>query len=143
MESTARSLKQHGFKLIAFIGDSGGNQAAQKRVAERLTALWLNDGVRVLHVNDYYENNSQTAYLVNNGYSQVQIGGHAGIKDTSELMAVFPIGVKSEFKVDHTGSDFLMTGADGDAGKASPFLGNILLNLKIDAAVKQIRKASG
>jgi len=141
LEATARSLKQHGFKTIAFIGDSGGNQAAQKRVAERLTRLWQNEGVRVLHVNDYYEANSQSAYLLNNGYSELQIGGHAGIRDTSELMAVFPSGVRTEFKVDHMGSDFLLTGADGDAGKASSFLGNILLNLKIEAAVKQIRKA--
>ncbi len=142
LESAARSLKQHGFKTIAFIGDSGGNQVFQKRVAERLTTLWKNEGVKVLHVNDYYEHNSQSAYLLNNGYSELQIGGHAGIRDTSELMAVFPSGVRTGFKVDHMGSDFLITGADGDASKASLFLGNILLNLKIEAAVKQIREAS-
>lgn len=139
LESTARSLKQHGFKLIAFIGDSGGNQAAQQRVAERLTGLWQAEGVRVLHVSDYYAANSQSAYLQNNGYSQLQIGSHAGIRDTSELMAVFPGGVRAGLKVDHSGADFLVTGADGDAGKAGLFLGHILLNLKIDAAVKQIR----
>lgn len=142
LESAASSLKQHGFKTIAFIGDSGGNQAAQKGVAERLTALWKNEGVRVLHVNDYYEHNSQGAYLLNNGYSELQIGGHAGIRDTSELMAVFPGGIRTGLKVDHMDSDFLKTGADGDASKASLFLGNILLNLKIDAAVKQIREVS-
>ncbi|MGZ8945543.1 MAG: creatininase family protein [Methylococcaceae bacterium] len=143
LESAGRSLKQHGFKTIAFIGDSGGNQAAQKRVAERLTRLWQNEGVRVLQVNNYYEANSQSAYLLNNGYSESQIGGHAGIRDTSELMAVFPSGIRTGFKVDHMGSDFSVTGADGDASKASLLLGNIFLNLKIEAAVKQIREASG
>jgi creatinine amidohydrolase len=142
LESAARSLRQHGFKTIAFIGDSGGNQAAQKRVAERLTQLWRNEGVRVLHVNDYYEHNSQSGYLLDNGYSELQIGGHVGIRDTSELMAVFPSGVRTGIKVDHIGSDFLITGADGDASKASLLIGNILLNLKIEAAVKQIREAS-
>jgi creatinine amidohydrolase/Fe(II)-dependent formamide hydrolase-like protein/sterol desaturase/sphingolipid hydroxylase (fatty acid hydroxylase superfamily) len=142
LESTASSLKQHGFKTIAFVGDSGGNQAAQKRVAERLSRLWQNEGVKVLHVNDYYEANLQRSYLLNNGYSELQIGGHAGIRDTSELMAVFPVGVRTEFKVDHMDSDFFSTGADGDASKASSFLGNILLNLKIEAAVKQIRAVS-
>jgi hypothetical protein len=58
-------------------------------------------------------------------------------------MAVFPDGVRAELKVDHTGSDFSHTAADGDAGKASLLLGNIVLNLKIDAAVKQIRKVIG
>ena len=36
----ASSLKQHGFKNIIFIGDSGGNQKGQAVVAEKLTAQW-------------------------------------------------------------------------------------------------------
>ena len=34
----ASSLKMHGFTNIIFIGDSGGNQAGQKAVADKLTA---------------------------------------------------------------------------------------------------------
>ena len=33
LEYTARSLKQHGFRDIVFIGDSGPNQAGQNAVA--------------------------------------------------------------------------------------------------------------
>jgi creatinine amidohydrolase/Fe(II)-dependent formamide hydrolase-like protein len=36
----ASSLKQHGFKNVIFIGDSGGNQKGQAIVAEKLTAAW-------------------------------------------------------------------------------------------------------
>lgn len=36
----ASSLKQHGFKNIIFIGDSGGNQKGQALVADTLTAQW-------------------------------------------------------------------------------------------------------
>jgi creatinine amidohydrolase/Fe(II)-dependent formamide hydrolase-like protein len=36
----AESLKQHGFKNVIFIGDSGGNQNGQKAVADKLTAKW-------------------------------------------------------------------------------------------------------
>ncbi len=36
----AESLKQHGFKNVIFIGDSGGNQNGQKAVADGLTAKW-------------------------------------------------------------------------------------------------------
>jgi creatinine amidohydrolase/Fe(II)-dependent formamide hydrolase-like protein/sterol desaturase/sphingolipid hydroxylase (fatty acid hydroxylase superfamily) len=140
LESTAASLKQHGFKMIALVGDSGGNQAAQQRVAEKLTSLWRESGVRVIQVSDYYQNNSQIAYLANQGFSAPQIGGHAGIRDTSELMFVRAEGVRGRFKEDHSGADFALVGADGDAGKASPALGRILLDLKIDAAVRQIRK---
>ena len=141
LESTVRSLKQHGFTTIALIGDSGGNQAGQKKVAEYLTQLWKDQGVRVLNINKYYDSNYQTNYLLTNGYSLQQIGGHAGIRDTSELMAVLPEGVRSKFKVDHSKTNFIETGADGDASEASVFLGHILLDLKIEAAVKQIRAA--
>lgn len=49
----ARSLKAHGFTEIVFIGDSGGNQAGQERVAEALNAEW--DGsARAHHVIEYY-----------------------------------------------------------------------------------------
>jgi len=139
LESTAKSLKQHGFKVIALVGDSGGNQAAQQRVAERLTHLWQDAGVRVLQVDDYYQHNGQLAYLAEQGFTALQIGGHAGIRDTSELMFVQPAGVRGRFKEDHSDADFASVGADGDAGKASPVLGQILLDLKIEAAVKQIQ----
>ncbi len=36
LKHTARSLRAHGFTLICLLGDSGGNQAAQERVAHRL-----------------------------------------------------------------------------------------------------------
>ena len=36
LEYAARSLKSAGFLDIAFIGDSGGNQAGQKAVSEML-----------------------------------------------------------------------------------------------------------
>jgi creatinine amidohydrolase/Fe(II)-dependent formamide hydrolase-like protein/sterol desaturase/sphingolipid hydroxylase (fatty acid hydroxylase superfamily) len=139
LEAAAESLKQHGFKAIAFVGDSGGNQAAQQRVADRLNRLWQGSGVRVIQVNDYYQNNGQIAYLANQGFSALQIGGHAGIRDTSELLFVQAAGVRGRFKEDHSGADFALVGADGDAGKASPALGRILLDLKIEAAVRQIR----
>jgi creatinine amidohydrolase/Fe(II)-dependent formamide hydrolase-like protein len=139
LEAAAESLKQHGFKAIAFVGDSGGNQAAQQRVADRLNRLWQGSGVRVIQVNDYYQNNGQIAYLANQGFSALQIGGHAGIRDTSELLFVQAAGIRGRFKEDHSAADFALVGADGDAGKASPALGRILLDLKIEAAVRQIR----
>lgn len=138
LESTAKSLKTHGFKVIAFIGDSGGNQAGQKNVAEKLDALWHNEGVRVLHISDYYSHNQQINYLLNQGFNMQQIGGHAGIRDTSELLTVYSDGVRKKFLTDHSNTDFTSTGTDGDANKASTNLGKILLDLKIDAAVKQI-----
>jgi creatinine amidohydrolase len=49
----AHSLKMHGFKNIIFIGDSGGNQAGQRAVAEELNKKFNGDAV-VAHVQEYY-----------------------------------------------------------------------------------------
>jgi creatinine amidohydrolase len=54
LEDTARSLQSHGFENIIFIGDSGGNQAGQKAVAEKLNAEW-NGKTVVAHIPQYYD----------------------------------------------------------------------------------------
>ena len=53
LEYAARSLRHAGFVDIAFIGDSGGNQAGQKAVSERLNTEWAGTNVRVHHITDY------------------------------------------------------------------------------------------
>jgi creatinine amidohydrolase len=52
----AHSLKQHGFKTIIYIGDSGGNQPGQRYVADSLNKLWNADPM-VLHIQEYYDYN--------------------------------------------------------------------------------------
>jgi len=49
----AESLKQHGFKNVVFIGDSGGNQGGQENVANALAAKWGGQA-RALHIGEYY-----------------------------------------------------------------------------------------
>jgi creatinine amidohydrolase len=53
LTDVAHSLKQHGFKNIIFIGDSGGNQAGQRAVAEELNKRF-NGEAMVAHVQEYY-----------------------------------------------------------------------------------------
>ncbi len=66
LEDTARSLrKSTGFKKIIFIGDSGGNQAGMKAVAEKLNAEWP-DTV-VAHIAEYYTYNEVTKFMESQG----------------------------------------------------------------------------
>lgn len=142
LEHSARSLRAHGFKLICLVGDSGGNQAAQAAVADRLNAEWAADGVRVLHVGDYYAANGQIDWLREQGESDAAIGSHAGIRDSSELMAVFPEGVRHD-RMAHNGGLFVneATGVIGDPRRASAERGDVMIRLKVEAAVRQIRAA--
>src|SRR5712675_3179428 len=56
LEYAARSFKQHGFRNIVFIGDSGPNQDGQNAVAAKLTAEWAGaaSNTRVHAIPGYY-----------------------------------------------------------------------------------------
>jgi len=140
LEHGARSLKAHGFRVICFIGDSGGNQTAQAAVAARLTEEWQAEGVTVLHVGDYYFGNGQVASLRRDGEHDRAIGGHAGIRDSSELMAVHPSGVRVDRMAANGGFYGEETGVSGDPTRATEMRGLRMLQLKIDAALRQIRR---
>lgn len=138
LEDAARSFKQHGFRVICFLGDSGGNQAAQAKVALALSQEWKGEGVRVLSVQDYYdEGKRQSAWLQTQGEARQAIGTHAGILDTSQLMAVRPSAVRRLPKK----APGVETGVDGDPRHASVEYGRHILQARIDAAVTQIRAA--
>ncbi|MEO1025118.1 MAG: creatininase family protein [Pseudomonadota bacterium] len=135
LEHTARSLATHGFSRILFVGDSLGNQAAQADVAQRLNNEWRDRGIQVIHVGDYYAANGQVAALETQGFSRVAIGGHAGIRDTSELMAVHPDGVRQHFVEAPEG---IAPGSDGAPGLATADIGEVMITLKVEAALAEI-----
>jgi len=143
LEHTALSLRAHGFTTIAFVGDSAGNQDAQAEVAAALSEAWSDDGITVLHVSDYYAANGQVEWLKAEGESDATIGRHAGIRDTSELMAVYPSGIRPDRLQRDGGRADEATGVSGDPRRASAERGEALLRLKVDAAVRQIRAATG
>lgn len=138
LEDTARSLKQHGFKTICFIGDHGGSQKVQQEVAEDLSDDWEDDGVRVIQVSDYYANNGQEAWTKTLGLGIDDPGAHAGIMDTSEAMALDKNAVRKALRGKRTKGDYQATGAMGDSSHASVEYGKQYLALKVNAAVRQI-----
>ena len=135
VEAAARSLQTHGFRTILLVGDSLGNQEAQARVAERLSREWIGQGVRVIHVGAYYDGNGQIGWLQGQGLSEEQIGFHAGIRDTSELMAVHAPGVRAAPLVAPRGAH---PGYSGDYRRASVDIGETMLDLKVEAALREL-----
>ncbi len=141
LEDTARSLRAHGFKLICFVGEHGGAQGVQQEVAERLSAEWKKEGVRVLQVSDYYAANGQEAWIAAQHLNFPDPAAHAGHLDTSEAMAVDVGAVRPDKFGARVKEDYDRTGAMGDSTQASVELGKQYLALKVDAAVRQIRGA--
>jgi creatinine amidohydrolase/Fe(II)-dependent formamide hydrolase-like protein len=140
VEGIARSLKAGGFRTIVFIADHGGSLAPQAETIARLNAEWAGKGVRVIHGDAYYADDAQIAYLLKQGETRAAIGQHASLIDTSELMAVNPRGVDLG-RLAGLKLTLQSTGIVGDPARASAERGKELLDMRINAAVAQIRAA--
>jgi creatinine amidohydrolase len=142
LEAAANSLKGSGFRTILLIGDSGGNQEGMKMVADKLNAAWASEGVKVLHIPDYYEKAGDQIddYISRElRIPRDQVGGHAYVSDTSQLMAVAPHLVRADKMEPPSPTN----GVSGDPRPSTPRLGHVFLQMKVDAALAQIRQLTG
>ena len=139
MLHAARSLHAGGFRTVILIGDSGGNQRGMATVADSLNSLWKGTGARALFIGDYYTKSTADirTYLGKLGFPMTDIGTHAGMVDTSELLFVNPSLVRRDRLALNGGSPD--SGVNGDPTKATAELGKALVQIKIDNALAQIR----
>jgi creatinine amidohydrolase len=90
LESAARSFKQHGFRDIVVLGDHGGYQANEKTVANKLNREWTSSNARAHAMTQYYDA-AQIGFaqiLKDHGFTSSEIGTHAGLNDTSLMLAL-------------------------------------------------------
>lgn len=143
LESTAKSFKQHGFHYVVFLGDHGGYQKHQEKVAARLNKAWSKEpAYKVLALTQYYDL-AQAPYnqlLRARGFSAAEIGTHAGLADTALAMAVDPTLVLPNRLVQAAQAGRAQ-GVLGDPRQASPALGNLGVSLIVDNSVQAIQKA--
>ncbi len=139
LEGAARSLKQHGFRYVFFVGDHGGYQKSEARVAERLQREWRSDpSCRVEALAVYYDV-AQDPYadeLMRRGYGRAEIGTHAGLADTSLALAVDPSLVRAEVLADPATR---YPGVAGDPRRAGAALGEIGVAQIVRSSVAAIR----
>jgi creatinine amidohydrolase len=142
LESAARSFKQHGFKDIVFLGDHGGYQANEKTVANKLNREWASSNVRAHAVTQYYDA-AQVDFgqiLKAKGFTLSEIGTHAGLNDTSLMLALDPSLVREGRLSD--GSKFgRADGVYGDPSKASARLGMLGVDAIVSQTVAAIKSA--
>ena len=143
LESIARSLRQHGFREIVFLGDHGGYQQSMERVAARLNRGWAHrgDATRALALRAYYDaaQSDYAAMLQQRGYGAGEIGEHAGLADTALSLALDPALVREALlaRAPAPGS-----GVQGDPRRATAALGQPGVEHIVDASVAAIRKAA-
>lgn len=137
LEYAARSFKLAGFRDIVFLGDHGGYQKDERAVADRLDKEWTASPVRVHAIEEYYRASESgfAGLLKGKGYSEEEIGVHAGLADTSLMLAVDPRLVRA---------DRLQPGDGirGDPRRSSAELGQLGVDLIVARTVDAIRNAT-
>ena len=142
LEYAARSLRASGFRDIVFVGDHGGYQRSEQVTALRLNREWANTPARVHALPEYYrvtEKQYRDA-LKSRGYSDGEIGTHAGLADTSLALAVDARLVRaSELASVHADARY---GVQGDPRRANAELGAIGVDAIVRESVAAIRRAT-
>ncbi|MCG5076703.1 creatininase family protein [Paraburkholderia sp. RG36] len=142
LESTANSFKVHGFTNIVFLGDHGGYQNDVRRAAAQLNKAWTGSGARAFVPPEYYGTSSDgyVQILRQHGVPDSEIGTHAGLADTSLLLAVAPQMVR----LDKLKSAPRPGAADGvyggDPRHASAELGQLGIDAIVSRTIEAIRK---
>ncbi len=142
LEYGARSFKLHGFKDIVFLGDHGGYQADEKTVANKLNREWASSNVRAHAVTQYYDA-AQIDFvriLKGQGFTLAEIGTHAGLDDTSLMLALDPSLVRED-RLANLSKFGSADGVYGDPSKASAKLGMLGVDAIVSQTVAAIKSA--
>jgi creatinine amidohydrolase len=139
LEFAARSFKQHGFRNIVLLGDHGSTQAGQKAVAARLNREWAATGVRMHAIEEYYRAGEIDVprLLKARGYTDAELGRHAGLTDTALMLATDPRMVRADRLRPGGAGD----GVDGDPTRATAELGRPGVELIVSRTVDAVRKS--
>jgi creatinine amidohydrolase/Fe(II)-dependent formamide hydrolase-like protein len=142
VEYAARSLRHHGFRDIVLLGDHGGTQMSQQAIAVRLNREWGAAPVRVHAIPEYYEASSGgfRDLLRRRGYGPEEVGTHAGLADTSLMLAIEPALVRLDHLEPGTGLSS-GNGVEGDPRRASADVGRLGVEAVVTRTSEAIRKA--
>ncbi len=140
--AAARSFRLHGFRDVVLLGEHGDYQKDDEAVAQQLNREWAASDVRVHAVTDYYR--AATAgfarTLKARGYTDAEIGLHAGLADTSLSLAVDPRLVRGDRLQPAPGQQGL-PGVTGDPRRASAELGAVGVDAVVAQTVEAVRAA--
>ncbi|MFO1324540.1 MAG: creatininase family protein [Burkholderiales bacterium] len=139
LASAARSFRLAGFRTVVFLGDHGGYYMDTGRVAQELNREWAKSNVRVVVPAEYYRaaTDDHARTLKQRGFTDAEIGTHAGLSDTSLAMAVDPRLVRTEQLQASP-----MPGVAGDPRRASAELGQVGIDDIVAQTAAAIRKAT-
>ena len=143
LEATARSLRQHGFRELALLGDHGGYQKSLEKVANKLNHEWAGDAgprCRVHALVEYYHASlaGHAELLAARGFGAAEIGSHAGLADTALMLATDPTLVRRD-QLARAAKAGASEGVAGDPRRATAELGQIGVDRIVEASVAALK----
>ncbi len=141
LASAARGFRSHGFCQVVFLGEHGGYRASLDKVAATLNReAKATPNCHVLALPEYYRSSQEgfAAILKARGFDAAEIGSHAGLADTSLMLALDPGLVRMDIAASRprgSSSD----GVAGDPRRASAELGRLGVDHIVEASVAAIR----
>jgi len=144
LEGAAESLHLHGIRIVVFLGDHGGYQKEMHVAAAYLSKRWAADGARAVALDAYYRAASIDfpRLLRERGYSESEIGTHAGLADTSLTLALEPAMVRAD-RLALDGGRGASAGLYGNPSRASVALGAEGVKLIVDQSIAAIHSLQG
>ncbi len=139
LRDIAESYRIHGFEHIVFLGDSGGNQQGQEKVAARLDQAWPD--VRVHHLAAFYDPSANNRFLEERGLAWTPDEHHDDPGFTLQLLAIDPEAARLE---ERRRRGILVTdGFSLEPVEERIALGEALLDWRAQRTAEAIRTARG
>lgn len=140
-----QSLKQHGFKDVFLLGDSGGNRDGMQKVADDLNTEWSD--ARAYHVAAYYEEDLWSYdYLKELGIVQqpdqltaFRNNVHTDLAYESVIALVDPELIRASTRL--ANGDFSVHGIEFESAEAMQELGRKIVAYRTDITVRSMRSA--
>src|SRR5438874_13190264 len=153
LERIAEESILNGFRNVILMGDHGGGQPqVYEEVAKKLDRRYKPNGIRVFYCDQVYRaaNDAFDQYLAQHGYSP---GLHGYLFDTSQMMYLDKDNtwVRTDLVCSAVGDPVVdgkvqigpqspQNGILGDARRSTAELGKRAFDMKVDYAVRQIRR---
>lgn len=144
IRDVATSLKSQGFKHVLLMGDSGGDQAGLRAVAETLSSKWAGSGATIHHVAEYYNWTTPDGvrqFVVDSGVPEKlnSDGIHDDYGITAVLMSADPALVRLEQRV--AANKATINGVAIVPKDTTIEMGRKIVEFRANHAVEAIRKA--
>ncbi len=131
-------LRVHGFRNIVLLGDSGDNQPGMQAVANRLTAKWRSEKVRVHFLPQYYNYNEVARWLEEQSIRQRSDDAHDDFMVTAQLMAANPSTVRLQQRL--TNGQLQISGMTLTPAESAEW-GKKIIAFRVERTVQAIRAA--